>query len=934
MFDLDPAGHDPAFLEELGAEGGPMDEAEADEPVGDSDLPAGNAFLGQYIDHTITLEVHSELPEQAASEENQSDPTDLQNFRTPRLDLDSVYGSGPEVDNYLYHQGGPEAPPHQTAKLRVGVDEQGNEIDDLQRNRDGIAIIGDPRNDENTIISQMQLAFIRFHNRVVDALVEAGEGGTDLFERAQELVRRHFQWVVVNQFLPRICDTSILDDVLQDGRQYFTPEAPEEVYLPIEFAGAAYRYGHSQIREEYVVNDQTPRQRFYGSPGEALGVGFQPISPEDTVQWKYFFDIDEDTDPQQSRKIDPLVPNVLLKLPFIDGEFKSLATRNLLRGYVLGLPSGQDIAGQIEDVDRPLTNAELGLEEDIDEIYDDSGSQPDIEDAPLWYYVLGEANHENDGNYLGPVGSRIVAETLVGLIEADPTSYRNQADWRPTLVAPETDTPLGEFRIQDILADGPLLLESELDRSIAIEGTGGGTGTWYTVEVSEEVEQATGTVGGVPVTDNPDETATVSRADGRVGEGADGYRFRGDITGLSLTDPREATVYVDGEEVNPGEVTDRHPVPRTLVIEGSGTWTEYSFRVSGELEQIEGRLEGIGVSKDEADTLNGPEATGAVVGGADGFRFSGEIIELSVERPEAVTVYVDGVAREVEAIPSIDLPRTLVVASDPSLPNSGYTVTVSDTIKQVEGTVDERPVSKNPNETVEDGTVNGYVAAGADGFRFEGEITEFSLDDPDAATVYVDRKVRNVDSLPSMVAASFDANPPDPAANEAVTFDGGASKDPDGSIARYEWEIRRGALGEGPVVESGTGERLSTRLHEPGTYTVRLFVTAEDGTTASTAERLNVETEPGAPTARIDGPSDPVQIGDRVTFSAVSSTDPDGEIVDHFWTVSRDGQSIAARTGESFGFTFEEQGDYTVRLQINDDDGRQDTTSVIVTVGG
>lgn len=202
--DLDAAEHDRKFLQMLGAKGRPMDEEEADQPGGDSSLPAGNAFLGQYIDHTITLEVQSELRERAETDA-------LQNFRTPRVDLDSVYGADPEVDNYLYHQEGPAA---KTAKLLVGVDDNDNEIDDLQRNQEGIAIIGDPRNDENAIISQMQLAFIRFHNRVINKLVDAGEDDGDLLERAQKLVRWHFQWVVVNQFLPRICEQSVLDDVL------------------------------------------------------------------------------------------------------------------------------------------------------------------------------------------------------------------------------------------------------------------------------------------------------------------------------------------------------------------------------------------------------------------------------------------------------------------------------------------------------------------------------------------------------------------------------------------------------------------------------------------------------------------------------------------------------------------------------------------------
>jgi hypothetical protein len=245
MFDLPAADHDEAFLTKLGAKDGPMDENEADRSVGESSLPAGNPFLRQSIDHDITLDVRSSLDRQA-------DPTNLRNFRTPRLDLDSLYGAGREVDNYLYHRGGSGAPPGEEAKLLVGVDDQGNELDDIQRNREGFAIIGDPRNDENTIISQLQLAFVRFHNRVVDALLanpEEPSHGSELLERAQELVRRHYQWIVVNQFLPRICDQSVLADVLENGREFFTPERPADVYIPVEFAGAAYRYGHSQIRK-------------------------------------------------------------------------------------------------------------------------------------------------------------------------------------------------------------------------------------------------------------------------------------------------------------------------------------------------------------------------------------------------------------------------------------------------------------------------------------------------------------------------------------------------------------------------------------------------------------------------------------------------------------------------------------------------------------
>jgi len=401
-------------------------------------------------------------------------------------------------------------------------------------------------------------------------------------------------------------------------------------------------------------------------------------------------------------------------------------------------------------------------------------------------------------------------------------------------------------------------------RTLVIEGTGGGTGTWYTVEVSGEIEPVNETINGVPVTDDPNATVNKSRVDGWVAGGADGYRFTGNITGFSLTDHGEAAVYVDGEETDSRRLGDRNPIPRTLIIEGSGEWTEYSFRVSGELNQVDGSLEGINVSDDGSESIDGSEVTGAAAGLADGFRFSGEVIDFSVESPGEVTVYVDGQARDVETLSSKSLPRTLVLDADPSKPDSDYAVGVSGRIKQVEGTVDGVPVSKNSNDIVESPNVDGYVAAGADGFRFSGELTEFSLDEADAATVYVDGRSRDLNALPPQVTASFNATPSDPVPNKLVTFDGSASKAPSESIARYEWEIRRGELSEGPVVKSGTGKVFSTRFESPGTYTIRLFIITENGTTASDAQSLQVNSESGTPTASIDFPSETMQLGERV----------------------------------------------------------------------
>jgi hypothetical protein len=817
MFDLEPADHGEEFLRELGAKGGPMDESEVGYEVGESSLPAGNPFLGQYLDHDITLDVRSSLDRRA-------DPRNLRNFRTPRLDLDSVYGAGREVDNYLYHRGGMDAPPGEGAKLLVGVDEDGTETDDVQRNREGFAVIGDPRNDENTIISQLQLAFVRFHNRVVDALLESDEElrGTELLERAQELVRRHYQWVIVNQFLPRICEQSVLNDVLENGGEFFAPTEPGEVYIPVEFAGAAYRYGHSQIRTEYTVNDDARNQPFYGPPSRALGFGFRPVDQDKTVEWEYFFETEGEETVQRSRKIDPLVSPILLDLPFIsDDEETSLAARNLLRGRSLELPSGQAVARELGV--EPLTNEDLGLASFVESQH----GEADAVEAPLWYYILAEARIEHDGDRLGPVGSRVVAETVVGLLDADPTSYRRQADWKPELVSPETDTPAEEFRIDDIVADGPLRLGSKLSR--------------------------------------------------------------------------------------------------TLIIEGTGPYNEYSIAVSEELSQVDGELEGIDVSIDGHDRITGSEAEGAISGGADGFRFSGEITEFLVNDPEEVNVYIDGKRRQIRPT----LPRTLVI--DSTGPSTEYSFTVSGGLEQVAGDLEGISVSENQDDVIEGSMATATVGGGADGFRFEGEIESFSVDDPDSITVYVDGEQHDPNSVAVDVTAAFDANPPSPAPNEAVTFDGGASEASGGSIDSYEWELT--SSDAGTTVETETGLLFSTRIESSGTYNVRLTVATDDERTATESKRVEVTPKPGEPRADIDGTDRTVLAGREETFSD-TSTDPDGEIVDRFWTVSRGRESIAAGTGETFTHAFEDAGEYTVELQVNDDDGRQDTASVNVTAIG
>jgi hypothetical protein len=161
-------------------------------------IPAGYTYLGQFVDHDITFDPTSKL-------QRLNDPNALRNFRTPRFDLDSLYGAGPSDNPFLYEDEGEFA----GVKLLVGrrLDQpafRGAEARDLPRNWQGRALIGDPRNDENNIVPQLQLAFIDFHNAVVDRVkAEEGLSGQPLFEEAQRQVRWHYQWVVVHDFLKK-----------------------------------------------------------------------------------------------------------------------------------------------------------------------------------------------------------------------------------------------------------------------------------------------------------------------------------------------------------------------------------------------------------------------------------------------------------------------------------------------------------------------------------------------------------------------------------------------------------------------------------------------------------------------------------------------------------------------------------------------------------
>jgi hypothetical protein len=404
-------------------------------------MTAGSTFVGQFTDHDITFDQTSQLgvPQ---------NPLTSPNTRTPALDLDSVFGGGPGLrpDLYVQNRDGTVGP-----KLKIGT---GGVHEDVPRvpNGDGTysALLGDPRNDENLMIAGLHCAHILFYNRVLDQLGQLNldafptarnDQGTayEAFLQARQVTLWHYQWLLVNEHLPQIAGQQVVDDVLHNGNRFYIPP-PGDAFMPIEFGAAAYRFGHSMVRPSYRANftsgtgdstnpsadpffglvfDPAIRTNFNGpinSDRDDLLGGFP--APRRYIGWQTFFDLG-DGQVKNNKKVDTTISSVLFTLPVpaIAPHTQTAPTvlpqRNLLRQLTWGLPSGQAIANAL-GVD-PLAAADLT---DIASVYKPFGTS-----TPLWYYVLAEAKTATDGLHLGPVGGRIVAETLIGLLRADPTSY-------------------------------------------------------------------------------------------------------------------------------------------------------------------------------------------------------------------------------------------------------------------------------------------------------------------------------------------------------------------------------------------------------------------------------------------------------------------------------------------------------------------------------
>jgi heme peroxidase len=431
---------------------------------GSSQIPAGFTYLGQFTDHDLTFDKTNVMLGENVS------PALLLQARSPSLDLDSLYGAGPtdpgsakfyEADGIHLKMGSTRAEEGILARQGFDLPRGAGTTAAAKRK----AIIPDPRNDENLAVAQTHLAFIRFHNRVVNTL-PAAVPVAQRFAKAREIVTKHYQWMLRTDFLPRICAPGVVNNVFNSGRKAFEVGAtPTDVpTMPIEFSVAAYRLGHSMIRGAYNWNKifdfgSGSLDLLFTFSGGSGNLGGGPRLPSTWIaDFRRLYDFTEAGRADlavpadkfnRTRRIDTRLALPLRNLPGFPAAEDNLAFRNLIRAKMVRLATGQQMATFMQGKGVTLTKlTKAQIRNGINGAQLDDLTQPQrdafLKDTPLWFYILREA--EFNGGKLKGVGARIVAETFHRAMEGSEASIVRDPTWRPSL-GPNNTT----FRMVDLL---------------------------------------------------------------------------------------------------------------------------------------------------------------------------------------------------------------------------------------------------------------------------------------------------------------------------------------------------------------------------------------------------------------------------------------------------------------------------------------------------
>ncbi len=440
---------------------------------GSGSIPAGYTYLGQFVDHDLTMDVTDVMLGEDVA------PGDLLQARSPRLDLDSLYAAGPgnpesakfyEPDGLHLKVGTTIPAAGVKAKARHDLPRVGTGPGPVAKRK---ALIPDPRNDENLIVAQTHLAMINFHNKVVDK-VSATLPTPQRFTRARKRTTLHYQWMLRHDFLPRICAPAVVNDVWSRGRKLVEPgAAPTDVpTMPIEFSVAAFRLGHSMIRSDYNWNAQFPGTDgsldymfAFSAMGGDLG-GERRLISSWIADWRRMYDFPAggkpalaapDSGVNMAMRIDTRLTDPLAFLPpstFGGDENvpqlpRNLAFRNLTRANMVKLASGQQMVTRLKSLGvnvAPLSRSQILNGRRGAKLDHLTAAERDAvaTRTPLWFYILREAEH--NGGRLKGVGARIVAETFHRAMEGSRFSIVRDPAWRPNL-GPRP----GKFEMTDLL---------------------------------------------------------------------------------------------------------------------------------------------------------------------------------------------------------------------------------------------------------------------------------------------------------------------------------------------------------------------------------------------------------------------------------------------------------------------------------------------------
>ena len=462
---------------------GETQEIEKDEEE-NKKVSAGYTYLGQFIDHDITFDP-------ASSMERLNDPEALVDFRTPRFDLDSVYGRGPADQPYMYEK--PKTGP--IRKFLAGTDiglpsaragdkavVDSGKPDHPRMPGNGRAVIGDKRNDENVIVAQIHTVFTRFHNRLADECPDLS------FDELQQSVRWHYQWIVLQDYLFKIVGKDMVRSILPHlapGKGDIFIDKPDlkfynwenDPFIPTEFSTAAFRFGHSMVRPVYRLNrnfqnlgappikekDTDKGEKSHGlgrrmlfNTNDKLGLnGFKPVPPGWTIEWDLYFQMDSTGKEltngrlQPSYKVDTALVEPLANLPEFAAEsdrfLRMLSFRNIMRGFAMRLPCGEDVARAMSIAPLEAEELRIGKAESQEAwakapMISTIGAGKDIPSpflnrTPLWVYILAEGAKKalaGADHVLGEVGGRIVGETFIGMLLGDKRSFLHlDPRWKP-----------------------------------------------------------------------------------------------------------------------------------------------------------------------------------------------------------------------------------------------------------------------------------------------------------------------------------------------------------------------------------------------------------------------------------------------------------------------------------------------------------------------